>query len=133
VKSRHASIHLLKAVAVVVTVTWQKPGVAGAQPSDAVLSGNGHWSGNLCWLGNFSSRAFSVEGRLTSSSQQLSGALPALGPGEGRQLTARLLAWFIARGLQLGVNCLGGQWGMCLPNFGSSTECSQRAQLRMSG
>lgn len=42
-KSRCASIHLLKAVAVAVTVTWQKPGLARAQLSGAVLSNIRKW------------------------------------------------------------------------------------------
>lgn len=40
-KSRCASIHLLKAVAV--TGTWQKPRVARSQLSDAVLATNRKW------------------------------------------------------------------------------------------
>lgn len=40
-KSRCASIHLLKAAAE--TGTWQKPRVAGAQPPDTVLSNNRKW------------------------------------------------------------------------------------------
>lgn len=40
-KSRCASVHLLKAVAE--TGTWQKLRVAGAQPSDTVLSNNRKW------------------------------------------------------------------------------------------
>lgn len=42
-KSRCANIHLLKAVAVAVTVMLQKPRVAGAQPSDAALANNRKW------------------------------------------------------------------------------------------
>lgn len=40
-KSRCASIHLLKAVAE--TGIWQKPKVAGTQPPDTVLSNNRKW------------------------------------------------------------------------------------------
>lgn len=107
-KSRQASVHLPKAVDVAVTEPWQKPRVAGAQPSNAGLSHNRKWV-NLKWqfllAQQFSKQSFSIEGRLTSSSQQLAGALLAPRPGEGRQPCA----WLIAQGLQLEVNYQGGQ------------------------
>lgn len=133
--SRRAGIHLLKAAAAAVTVTWQKLRAAGAQPSDPVRSNNRKWvkpKWQFLPAQQFFKQSFQRRGETDFILAALVRALLALRT-QGRGTAGCLLAWLVAQGLQLEVNCLRGQREMFLPESGRGAEHSQRVQLQTSG